>query len=98
MIAQYPEEKELHERAALYIRFCERHLAAVPPPVETPEDRVYAATLAINNGAVDDAVSHLTAALAKEIEAKVESLKAEARAELAAIDRMGGAVAAIDYM
>ena len=34
----------------------------------------------------------------KEIEAKVESLKAEARAELAAIDRLGGAVAAIDYM
>ena len=34
----------------------------------------------------------------KEIEAKVEALKAEARAELAEIDRLGGAVAAIDYM
>ncbi len=34
----------------------------------------------------------------KEIEAKVEALKAEARAELAAIDKLGGAVAAIDYM
>ncbi|MFA9474683.1 MAG: methylmalonyl-CoA mutase family protein [Filomicrobium sp.] len=34
----------------------------------------------------------------KEIEAKVESLKAEARAELATIDKMGGAVSAIDYM
>jgi (2R)-ethylmalonyl-CoA mutase len=34
----------------------------------------------------------------KEIDAKVEALKAEARAELAAIDTMGGAVAAIDYM
>jgi ethylmalonyl-CoA mutase len=34
----------------------------------------------------------------KEIEAKVASLKAEARAELAAIDKMGGAVASIDYM
>ena len=34
----------------------------------------------------------------KEIEAKVESLKAEARAELAIIDKMGGAVSAIDYM
>ena len=32
----------------------------------------------------------------KEIEAKVEALKAEARAELAAIDAMGGAVKAID--
>ena len=33
-----------------------------------------------------------------EIARKVESLKDEARAELANIDRMGGAVAAIDYM
>jgi (2R)-ethylmalonyl-CoA mutase len=34
----------------------------------------------------------------KEIEAKVTSLKAEARVELADIDKMGGAVASIDYM
>ena len=34
----------------------------------------------------------------KEIERKVESLKEEARAELAKLDAMGGAVAAIDYM
>jgi (2R)-ethylmalonyl-CoA mutase len=33
-----------------------------------------------------------------QIAAKVEELKGEARAELAAIERMGGAVAAIDYM
>jgi len=34
----------------------------------------------------------------KEIEAKVEALKEQARAELAAIDAMGGAVAAIEHM
>ncbi|HYI90709.1 MAG TPA: protein meaA, partial [Beijerinckiaceae bacterium] len=34
----------------------------------------------------------------KEIERKVESLKDEARAELAKLDAMGGALAAIDYM
>ena len=68
VIAQYPEEKELHERATLYIRFCERQIAAAPPPAETPEDRVYAATVAINNGAVDEAVSLLTAALAQDPE------------------------------
>ncbi len=34
----------------------------------------------------------------KEIDAKVEALKEEARAELAKIQAMGGAVAAIDYM
>ncbi|MFP4537192.1 MAG: protein meaA [Dichotomicrobium sp.] len=33
-----------------------------------------------------------------EIERKVEALKAEARAELAYIDEMGGAIAAIEYM
>jgi ethylmalonyl-CoA mutase len=33
-----------------------------------------------------------------EIQRKVDQLKAEAKAELAVIDRMGGAVAAIDYM
>ena len=32
------------------------------------------------------------------IDAKVEALKADARAELARIDAMGGAIAAIDYM
>jgi (2R)-ethylmalonyl-CoA mutase len=35
---------------------------------------------------------------AAEIEGNVEKLKAEARAELATIEKMGGAVAAIDYM
>ena len=35
---------------------------------------------------------------APEIERKVQALKEEAKAELAIIDRMGGAVAAIDYM
>ena len=34
----------------------------------------------------------------KVVDAKVEALKEEARAELAAIQKMGGAVAAIDYM
>ena len=34
----------------------------------------------------------------REIDAKVEQLKAEARAELAEIDRLGGAVSGIDYM
>ena len=34
----------------------------------------------------------------KEVEAKVSQLKQQARAELATIDKMGGAVAAIDYM
>ncbi len=34
----------------------------------------------------------------KEIENKVEALKAEARAELATVEKQGGAVSAIDYM
>lgn len=63
VIAQFPEEKELHERAALYIRVCEGKIATAPPPVETAEDRVYAATLALNNGAIDQAISLLSSVL-----------------------------------
>ncbi len=61
VIAQFPEEKELHERAVLYLRVCERQMAAAPKPVETLDDRVYAATVAINNAQLDQAIDQLTA-------------------------------------
>ncbi len=63
VIADFPEEKELHERAQLYIRVCERQLAPPDATPKTPEEQVYAATLAINAGAIDRAVALLTAAL-----------------------------------
>ena len=63
VIAEFPEEIELHERAQLYIRVCARHLAPPDATPKTPEEQVYAATIALNTGAVDRAVSLLTAAL-----------------------------------
>jgi len=66
VIARFPEEKELHERAQLYIRVCERQLTPLDATPKTPEEQVYAATLAINAGQVDRAIALLTAALQRD--------------------------------
>ena len=63
VIAEFPEEIELHERAQLYIRVCVRQLTPLDATPKTPEEQVYAAELALNAGAVDRAVSLLNAAL-----------------------------------
>ena len=63
VIAEFPEEIELHERAQLYIRVCERQLAPLDATPKTPEEQVYAATLAINSGGVDRAINLLNSAL-----------------------------------
>ncbi len=59
VLTQYPEEKELLERAQLYLNVCRRQAtpkAAVP---QTIDERLYASTLAINGGRYDEAISHL---------------------------------------
>jgi len=59
VLRQFPEEKELHERVRLYLNICRRH---VTPPEESPktiDERLYAATLAINGGHYDQAIAHL---------------------------------------
>jgi tetratricopeptide (TPR) repeat protein len=68
VVARYPEEKELHERAFLYLRVCERQIAAAPPRPETPEERTLAATLAINNGTPDQAIAILATLIADDPE------------------------------
>jgi tetratricopeptide (TPR) repeat protein len=68
VIAEFPEEIELHERAQLYIRVCERQLAPPDDTPKTPEEQVYAATLALNSGAVDRAVSLLNAVLQRHVD------------------------------
>jgi predicted Zn-dependent protease len=55
VVAKFPEEKELHERALLYIQICQRQIDAPPRMVETADDKVFSATLALNNGALDQA-------------------------------------------
>ena len=63
VIDTYPEEKELHERALLYLRVCDRQMRPPDAAARTPEEQVYAATLAINVGAVDRAIALLSTAL-----------------------------------
>ncbi len=58
----HPEARELQERSRLYLRVCERETAQPVPP-ESPEELVYAATLALNNGALDESLSHLQQAV-----------------------------------
>ena len=55
----YPEEKELHERVRLYLNICQRHAAPRAALPATVQERLYAATLAINGGRYDEALTHL---------------------------------------
>jgi tetratricopeptide (TPR) repeat protein len=58
VLTQYPEEKELNDRVRLYLSLCERHLKSAPEP-GTTEERLYAATLALNAGDSATALQHL---------------------------------------
>ena len=59
VLAQYPEEKELHERVRLYLNICRRHAGRSEPPPQTLEERLFASTIAINGGKYEEAISHL---------------------------------------
>ncbi len=62
VLSLYPEQKQLLERVRLYLTVCERQ--ASPPPAVTPrtrEERLCAATLAINAGRLEDALALLRA-------------------------------------
>jgi tetratricopeptide (TPR) repeat protein len=64
VIAGYPEERELLERARLYLRVCERETSRQPAAgPRTPEERVYAATMALNAGELQTALGYLRQAL-----------------------------------
>jgi tetratricopeptide (TPR) repeat protein len=59
ILRQYPEEKELHERVHLYLNICQRHVTPREEAPKTVDERLYAATLAINGGQYDEAIGHL---------------------------------------
>jgi tetratricopeptide (TPR) repeat protein len=63
IIERYPEERELQERSHLYLRVCERETARQPPVPQTAQERVYAATVALNAGDTSSALDHLRRAL-----------------------------------
>jgi tetratricopeptide (TPR) repeat protein len=59
VLRQYPEEKELHERVRLYLNICQRQATQRETTPQTVDERLYAATLAINGGQYDQAIAHL---------------------------------------
>jgi len=63
IMERYPEERELQERSHLYLRVCERETARRPATPQTPQERVYAATVALNAGDTASALDHLRRAL-----------------------------------
>jgi Flp pilus assembly protein TadD len=63
VIDKYPEERELGERARLFLQVCERETARRPPSPQTASESVYAATVALNAGNPTAALDHLNKAL-----------------------------------
>jgi tetratricopeptide (TPR) repeat protein len=69
IIERYPDEKELHERARVYVAICERQCD--PKRGQAPrtlEERMNAATVAINRGAFAEALEFLSSAKREDTE------------------------------
>lgn len=66
VIQRFADERELLERARLYLQVCERETANRPSGPRTPQERIYAATVALNAGDPDGALTHLKRALAED--------------------------------
>ena len=66
VLERYPDERELLERARLYLRVCERETSRQPPAPKTAAERVYAATVALNSGDHSGALAHLQRALGED--------------------------------
>jgi tetratricopeptide (TPR) repeat protein len=64
VIERYPDERELLERARLYLKVCERELEPKEPAPKTADEWVYAATVALNQEDEANALLHLQRALA----------------------------------
>jgi tetratricopeptide (TPR) repeat protein len=66
VLERYPEERELLERARLFLRVCERETSRQPPVPKTAAERVYLATVALNSGDHAGALDHLQRALVED--------------------------------
>jgi len=73
---KYPDEKELVDRARVYLAICERQRRAVQPALTEPEDFYYAAVLEKNRGNVVEAIEHAKRAARKNGGGKVDFLLA----------------------
>jgi tetratricopeptide (TPR) repeat protein len=59
ILTDYPEEKELHERVRLYLNICSRQEVTRSAEPQSVDERLYAATIAINEGNYDEAIKQL---------------------------------------
>lgn len=76
LIQKYPEEKELVDRARVYLTVCQRQRRDPRPALSEPEDFYYAAVLEKNRGNVSEAIAHLNQAARKNGGGKVDFLLA----------------------
>ena len=81
VIDNFPDAPRIHERSRRYLAVCERASLPAPTP-ETLEDRLYAATLALNSGLQDEALQHLDACVRERPDSDhVQYMLAVARAD-----------------
>ncbi len=66
VIERYPDERELLERARLYLKVCERELEPKEPAPKTADEWVYAGTVALNAGDEATALRHVQKALSED--------------------------------
>jgi tetratricopeptide (TPR) repeat protein len=76
LIQKYPEERELVDRARVYLTVCERQRRDPRPALTEPEDFYYAAVLEKNRGNVAEAIEHLKRAARKNGGGRVDFLLA----------------------
>jgi tetratricopeptide (TPR) repeat protein len=76
LIQKYPDEKELVDRARVYLAVCERQKKSARPTLVEPEDLYYAAVLEKNRGNVSEAIEHLKHAAKKNGGGRVDFLLA----------------------
>ncbi len=76
LIQKYPEERELVDRARVYLTVCERQRRDPRPALTEPEDFYYAAVLEKNRGNLAEAIEHLRRAARKNGDGRVDFLLA----------------------
>jgi tetratricopeptide (TPR) repeat protein len=76
LIQKYPEERELVDRARVYLSVIERQKRESGPTPTEPEDFYYAAVLEKNRGNVPEAIEHLKRAAKKNGHGRVDFLLA----------------------
>ncbi len=76
LIQKYPDEKELVDRARVYLAVCERQKNSARAALVEPEDFYYVALLEKNRGNVTEAIEHAKRAAKKNGGGKVDFLLA----------------------